>query len=155
MKMISEQTINAVSEQLGSNELALEMQILSLSNEQPGIMQFLFQENYKVLTPEEHEYLLYIALVVYASVKKEAGEVTEVPVENLEEQEDANWETWEQVKNRHLRDKNNAFFKDFLQEDLLAFVEDMVLDDEDSELSSVAQEICMVAGKTLIDCLTK
>lgn len=154
MEMINDQTINTVSEQLGSNDLALEAQILNLSNEQAGIMQFLFQENYQVLKPEEHEYLIYIALVIYAAIKTQTGKSSFVPVEKLEAQEDLNWEVWENIKKKSIREKNDVFFKDFLQEDLLAFVEDMVLVEEESELSGVAQEICMVAGKTLIDCLT-
>lgn len=154
MEMITDQTINNISDQLGSNDLALEAQFLNLSKEQPGVMQFLFQENYQVLKSEEHEYLLYIALVIYASVKSQTRASELVPVERLEEQEDLNWEIWEQIKSKNIRDKNDIFFQDFGQEDLLAFVEDMVLVEEDSELSGVAQEICMVAGKTLIDCLT-
>ena len=58
----------------------------------------------------------------------------------------------ETVKSNNSRDRMTVFFDDSDQEDLLAFVEDaLVEDDEDSVVTKEGREPIFVALKTVID----
>jgi hypothetical protein len=57
----------------------------------------------------------------------------------------------EPVKSKPFQHKADVFFKDYPQEDLLAFVEDALADDEDSEVTKEGREPMFVALKTIID----
>ena len=47
----------------------------------------------------------------------------------------------------------DVFFENYQQEDLLAFVEDSLIDDEDEIVTKVGREPMFVALKSIIDCL--
>ena len=49
------------------------------------------------------------------------------------------------------RRRLDAFFKNYSEEDLLAFVEDILVEDEDQELTTVGKEIILICSKSLID----
>ena len=53
----------------------------------------------------------------------------------------------------NFHDRLNAFFNEYPQEDLLAFVEDSLESDEDITVSPAGRELIFVACCTLIDAL--
>ncbi|MFK8104727.1 MAG: hypothetical protein AB8G15_19570, partial [Saprospiraceae bacterium] len=76
----------------------------------------------------------------------------------LEEKEEDNWEKLENVPAGSFRDRLDVFFKDYPQEDLLAFAEDALVEEEedsDINLTKEGKELMFVALKTIIDCLTR
>ena len=147
--MIKESTIESIVELLESEDL--ENEVSKMGEAQPALISFLMQESYEVLKEDEKEYLFYIFLVIYRAFTKSQS-IGIIDGQIIQEMEEQNWEMWESVQSRSIRDRNTLFFRNYEEEDLLAFVEDMVLDDEEEQLSKVAQEIGMIAGKTLIDC---
>ena len=48
----------------------------------------------------------------------------------------------------------DVFFEDYAQEDMLAFVEDNLVEDEDSTITKEGREPIFVALKSVIDVLT-
>ena len=52
-----------------------------------------------------------------------------------------------------MNDTMDAFFKNYSEEDLLAFVEDILVEDDDQELTTVGKEIILICSKSLIDLL--
>ena len=54
---------------------------------------------------------------------------------------------------RKFNEKIDPFFKDYPQEDLLAFVEDSLVQDEDSEITNEGRDYIFIALKTIIDSL--
>jgi hypothetical protein len=151
--MITEAQIERIINSWEENPNEFQIASEKFISDQPALAQFLFQEDFDVLNAPEKEYLFYISLVLYTSAKSVLGQFDPVLINTIEAAEERNWETWEKTKTKVIQEKNNVFFENYEQEDLLAFVEDMVLDDEENELSYIAQEICMVAGKTIIDVL--
>jgi len=80
-----------------------------------------------------------------------------VSEEQIGEAEEANYAILEASTSQKFRDRLNDFFEGSPQEDLLAFAEEAVLEDEDEAdalVSKEAREPIFVAVKTLVDVLT-
>ncbi|MFT5382917.1 MAG: hypothetical protein ACI81W_000313, partial [Saprospiraceae bacterium] len=64
------------------------------------------------------------------------------------------WEKLSENQSKGFRDKLDVFFENTSQEDLLAFVEDaLVQDEEDDMISPEGREYVFITLKTIIDCL--
>ena len=61
--------------------------------------------------------------------------------EEIEEIEEQNWTLLNETKAKGFREKLDAFFEDYPQEDLLAFVEDALVEDEDDFLTKEGKEL--------------
>ena len=61
----------------------------------------------------------------------------------------------DQHKFKTLKEIADFFFQDYPQEDLLAFVEDSLIDDEenDTPISNIGRNVIFVSMKSFIDCL--
>jgi len=155
MKMITEGMIDEVSEQIGESEERRLAGIERFKKEQPAIFACFFSEDFDAFTQAEKEYALFLALVIFESVKKARREIPEVNENDFGETEEANWEKLQGVKARRFRERMDVFFDQYPQEDLLAFVEDALIDDEDTPVTKEGREPLFVLLKTIIDCLTK
>lgn len=157
--MVSEATIEKVLERFEQDAALYEEAAREFGVRQPELLQYLLKVPEGVLTPEEGEYLLYLAIIIWQSVYDSYGEGPKPSVKAIEIAEEKNWEMWESASgnfNRRLDD----FFEKTDQEDLLAFVEDsLTLDEEDEEsnppVTKEGAEPMFIALKTLIDLLTR
>lgn len=100
------------------------------------------------LTPTEKEYLLFICLIIYNS----CGSPKEFDLDLFFDKEETNWGIKEKSKN--WSSAANQFFEGYAEEDLLAFVEDMLSEAESLNISQAAAEIIFVTSKSYIDTLT-
>jgi hypothetical protein len=152
MKLISENIIDLVAEKLDEgSDAAYEKACEDFSKQQPAVFSYLFSEDIALLTEDEREYLLYLALIIWKSVVKAVKKVPVVTALRIDQAEEDNWALLEPVKSNRFTDKADVFFKNYPQEDLLAFVEDMLTDDENSEVTKEGREPMFVALKTVID----
>lgn len=151
---VSEKIIDSQAEQTADYQVEIE----DFRANQPVILSYFFSENFNVLTTKEREYLLYLALVIWKSVKQVQPDLPEVSEERLGNTEEQNFELFGAATGRRFRDKLDVFFESYKQEDLLAFVEDALeIDDEDSEhfqVTTIGREPIFMALKSLIDVLT-
>ena len=156
------------------SERIIEQQALAVSNAQddfdalvehfktaqPIFLGYLFSESFRILTQEEREFLLYLALVIWKSCEEGFGDLPVITQQLLEEKEEANWTKLNESVAKHFREKLDNFFEGYPQEDLLAFVEDALViseegeEAEDFEVSKEGREPIFIALCTLIDCLT-
>jgi hypothetical protein len=150
---ISETTIDAVVEALESADF--EHEIEEFGKEQPALMGYVFSEDFDLLTQEERELMLYLMLVIWQSILRDGGEMEPVSKLALEDAEERNWELLETVKSSQFRERMTVFFEGSDQEDLLAFVEDSLVEDDDSTVTKEGREPIFVALKSVIDILTK
>ena len=155
---ISEKIIDAKAAEITADDVAI---INSFREQQPAVLAYLFSESFQILTQEEHEYLLYQALVILQSCLAVFEEIEELSAEEFEDTEERNWAVFTDAPGKDFRTKLDVFFKDYQQEDLLAFVEDsLVISEEgeekdDFEVTKEGREPIFIALKTLIDCLTR
>lgn len=147
---IPENIIDTVAEALEAADFEKEVEIFG--KKQPALLGYVFSEDFDLLTRDERDYMLYLLIVIWKSVEKVKGELSPTLSNDLETAEERNWELLENVKAQRFRDRMTVFFDDSDQEDLLAFIEDaLVEDDEDSVVSKEGREPIFVALKTVVD----
>jgi len=150
---ISEQIIDSITEALDSHENNYDEAIGDMQAQQPILFSYLLSESFKLLTGEEREYLLYLALVIWKATNTQEIEVPVLDSEKIEEIEEKNWTLFNENTARGFNDKLNVFFENYPQEDLLAFVEDALVDDEDSFVTKEGKELLFIGLRTTIDAL--
>lgn len=150
---VSEQQIDSVIEQSSSDEAA-QKGLHTLKRDQPVLLSYLFSEHFKAFTKEERAFMLYLTTVIWKAVNKTFETIPAISEEKLGNAEEQNWELLQAGTSKKFRDRLDVFFKDYPQEDLLAFVEDALLDDEESVVSNEGREPIFIALKSIIDCLT-
>lgn len=152
MKFISENTIEKAAEAIGESESNFTKEALLLKEEQPTIIAYIFSENFNLFTQAEKEYLLFLVLVIFRSIKNEVEDLPNPDPDVLGKHEEENWQQLMSVTSKKFRDRMDVFFKNYPQEDLLAFVEDSLTEEEEELVTKVGRESMFVALKSIIDC---
>lgn len=160
MKFISEKVIDAVIEKLDNmTDTNYEARMQSFADAQPMLAAYIFdEESHHLLTEDEQGFMQYLTLIVWESILKSHGTVAEVSEEEIGEAEEKNYEILEAQTAKKFRDRLDAFFENYPQEDLLAFAEEAVLEDEDDPEAMVTKEgrePIFITVKTVIDVLIK
>ncbi len=149
---VSETIIDAVVEELENANF--ENVIEHFGKKQPALIGYVFSEDFELLTQGEREWMLYLIIVMWQSVDKVKGHVPTLNKKALESAEERNWELLENVTTHRFRDRMDVFFNDSEQEDLLAFIEDSLIEDDDSVVTKEGREPMFVALKSVVDVLT-
>jgi hypothetical protein len=156
MQFIDEATIDHVAVRLGTIEEEREAAVVALEQEQPILLAYLFSENFGAFLDREREYILFLVLVIIESIKaKHPNQIVPIDEEKLSEAEEENWTKVQTVKAQRFRERLDVFFKDTNQEDLLAFIEDALLDEEEGLLSKEGREPIFIVLKSIVDALNK
>lgn len=151
--MITEATIERVLDRLeaGGDDFALEIQ--DFAQAQPHLTAYLTNEENDSLNEEERTLLLFGAIVIYQSVTDQLAEPAEASEEMIGQAEEENYALMPEKGS--FRDRLTPFFEDSEEEDLLAFIEDLlVAEEEDDTISKEAREPLFIALKTVVDVLT-
>lgn len=151
MKFVSETIIDQVIEALDQSDEALEKADQEMADSQPAIMDFLTQEAFDLLTEEEQDYLLLLGLTLWESSRKVNGDIPEIQAEALGDAEEANYAILEKASGKNFQDRMDIFFQEYPQEDLLAFVEDALADEDGELVTPEGRETLFVTLKTLVD----
>lgn len=150
---VGENIIDQIAAAL-DDSAAAEAAVLALQEAQPPLAAYLMQENFEVLTHSEREHMLFLATVIWRACDQVFAALPEVSAKTITEAEEANWILLSEAKGKNFRDRLDIFFADTPQEDLLAFVEDMLVSDEDQEITPMAREAFFISLKTVVDVLT-
>ena len=157
MEIITEEIIDNVTQNIGEEETDFIDALNVLEAEQPILLPYLFSESFDALYQEEREYILFLAVVIYHSYKAKHPKISALTEETLGASEEINWEIMNSVSAKRFRDRLDVFFENYQQEDLLAFIEDALADDEDGQsiVSPESREPIFIALKSMIDGLSK
>jgi hypothetical protein len=161
MKQIDEHNIDLVIEELDTIDENYAQMMSDFEEQQPVVFGFLDKENLSILSDDEREYLEYMALVIFRTVVKAHKKVPMLSEDQIGEAEEKNWEMLETVKGNDFSERLNVFFDDYPQEDLLAFVEDSLVEDPDDPEANMefvtdeGREPMFVALKSIIDAFHK
>lgn len=153
MVFIDEVTIDRAADALSSDEALHAATLQQLQEEQGVVLAYLFTENTELLNQQEREYLLYLVLVIWRASQQLQKTFAEITAEDLSIAEEHNWEKLEAVTAKRFRERLDGFFADTPQEDLLAFVEDALVEEEDGFVTKEGREPIFIILKTIIDCL--
>jgi len=150
---IAEKNIDTVAESLNGTDNDYDQAITDMQAKQPILFSYLLSESFKLLTKEETDYLLYLGLVIWKTIDAESKTLALLMSDKIEEAEEKNWTLLNESKAKKFNDKLDVFFDKYPQEDLLAFVEDALVDDEDSFVTKEGKELLFIGLKTTIDTL--
>lgn len=151
--MIQESTIERVLGRLESGEDDFAVEIQDFAHSQPNLMTYLTDEENEVFTEGELEILLFGAIVIFQSVTDQLTEPEPVQGAAIEEAEEANYAVIGEGKGS-FRDRVTPLFEQSKEEELLAFAEDLLVGDEDNQISNEAREPLFITLKTVVDVLT-
>lgn len=151
MIFISENVINATISDLEQVDGNLDERIEALKTTQPMILAYITSAQFDMLNESERDYLLYLTQVLVQSIDRSIEELPTLEEAIIGEIEEKVWTMMESAKGKTFRDRLDIFFENYPQEDLLAFVEDSLAEDEEDDLSPEGRELMFVALKTLID----
>ena len=158
MKFVPEDLIDTVIEDLEKySDTQYEKHMEAFSEAQPVIFAWLFGEQFDLLTEDEKGYLQYLSLIAWSANERLNGPIGPVSEEQIGNAEEKNYEILELSHAKNFRDRLNPFFEDTPQEDLLAFAEEAVLEEEadpEALVTTAGREPIFLALKTLIDVLT-
>ncbi len=158
MQFVTEAVIDQVIEELENlSETQYEQRMEVFAEAQPVIFTWLFSEQFDLLNEDEKGYLQYLALIAWSSIEKANGPLETASEDQIGEAEERNYEMIELATANNFRGRLDVFFDNTTQEDLLAFAEEAVLEEEDepeSLVSKEGREPIFIALKTMIDVLT-
>ncbi len=152
---ISEEIINKIFELEVESDNDSTESLLDLSREQPAIFHYINQEDFELLTEEEFDFLVFLTVIIFKSFRERRVAIKEVPVRDIESTEEANWEILNSATSNKFRNRIDAFYTDYPQEDLLAFVEDALEPDDLPIVTKEGREPLFIILKTIIDVLEK
>lgn len=151
---IKQEAIEAIMLRLQSTPDLFSSLLDGLEKDQPAIINWIFSESFDILSQEEKQYFLFLSLVIIVAISEEMPIEESIGPKVIEETEEQNWEVFTSQSPKEFREKVNAFFDQYPQEDLLAFVEDALeLEHEDQVVSTIGRPPMFIALKTLIDVL--
>jgi hypothetical protein len=157
MKFVSEKIIDAIIDELDNlSEENYEQQMEAFAEAQPVVIAYLFDdENTHLLTEDEKGFLHYICLIMWLSYERVNGKTEPVGENEIGEAEEKNYAVLEASTATKFRQRVDAFFEEYPQEDLLAFIEEAVLEDEnepDALVTKEGREPLFIAAKSVLDC---
>lgn len=115
----------------------------------PELLVYLETEIFNLLSKVETDVLTFCIEVINQSIIKKHKSLPDFDLEDFNNKEEVNWtlredsSSWESAK--------DSFFKEYKEEDLLAFVEDILVEDEDDQLSKISKEFIFITSKSYID----
>jgi hypothetical protein len=152
MEFVSEDYIYHFLNKIEENEAVFVHLQNKIIKEQLLINAILTDENLDVLKEDEYDLIWFIVVVIIGAIKDAVkSDIPALDKRIYQNWEEVNWKLWNETKAADFREKLNPFFKNYPQEDLLAFLEDSLESDEEMEINPVAQEITFVISKSLID----
>lgn len=160
MKFVPADTIDKMIEELENlTDDQYEQRMEAFAAAQPLVVAYLFNdENFHLLSEDEKGFLHYLALIAWSALVRVNGPLPAAGEDAIGEAEEKNYALLEESAGKTFRDRLDVFFENYPQEDLLAFAEEAVLEEEDdleSLVSKTGAEPIFVALKTVIDVLTQ
>ncbi len=153
MRFISEDVIESTIDLFEVDEKAYTKIQDEIVQNQLALGAVLTEENLKLLKDDEYDLLWFMLIVIYKSVQSVEGDLPVIGSKLLENIEESNWKMWNESKSKDFKQKLDPFFEDYDQEDLLAFIEDSLSDDEDMEVSNEGREVLFIFCKSMVDAL--
>ncbi|MBK7873027.1 MAG: hypothetical protein IPJ74_21325 [Saprospiraceae bacterium] len=156
MQFVSEEVLDNIVERFDDSESAYEKAVEQFEQSQPILLSYLFSEDFEVFTSDEKEFMLLLATIIFSANQEVNGLRSQIDEKAIADAEEANWAKLEGANVSRFHERLDMFFDDYGQEDLLAFIEDALADDEEDPIvTKEAREAMFVTLKTVIDCLTK
>jgi hypothetical protein len=151
--LIGELQVEDCIQTLSNEPLRFEQQLETWLNWQPHIAAYILSDSFSLLNDAEKEAFLFGATVLTSLAIKHNITKEQVSQEEIGEIEEANWELLEGQNAKTLSQKMDVFFKDYPEEELLVFIEDLCADEEEEDITGPGAELMVIGLKTIADAL--
>lgn len=148
--MIEEPIIEGVAASLTAESLEVDQLVGDTMDAAPGVVAFLSQDSVRLLTDDEYAMLWYIVTVILRSWQQVHGSLPDLTVESLGDQEEQLWTWYDQDAKLPFSQRLDRFFDATKEEDLLAFVEDMTVLDDDQIITEAGRPILVVMASAIV-----
>jgi len=155
LKFVPESDIEEILIKVDESDKYYESVLEEIARTQPAVTSFLNEENFQLLTEEEYEMMWFVFAIIFNSMEAVNGDLGEISMDLITKNEESNWEKMNESSAANFYDKVSIFFENYEQEDLLAFLEDIITPDEDSPISKVGAEIIFISLKSIMDSFIK
>ncbi|MEM9837027.1 MAG: hypothetical protein AAF828_11020 [Bacteroidota bacterium] len=149
--MITEATIEAQINRLESGNFAEDLK--QFSDAQPYLMDYLSGEDTGAFMDTEQELLFFASLVIHHAIQAEYGPQPVVDGDKIAQREEAIFSLLQDQPAKAFRDRITPFFEQTQEEDLLAFIEDILIADEETGITKEGREPLFVILKTCMEVL--
>ena len=148
--MVTEQIIDKTLDLLHTGENFDDSSII-LIDEHPEVIAYLDSESFDILIEEEKDVLWYCLVVLYTAIKDGKDHLQQRDVKEIEAKEEENYEVLGD-NNMKYSEMCNLLFEDTKEEDLLAFIEDFLVPDEDEDdITPTGRKVLFITLKTMVD----
>lgn len=149
--MIKEEQIDAVIEKLSREPLIFETHLQEWIEWQPMIASYVFSDTFSLLNEDEKEAFVFGSTIILTIAKETSATKDKITEDEIGDREEVNYEILESQKAKDYRSKMDAFFQDYPEEDLLAFVEDLCVDEDEENFTEDGMKVMIIGLKTIID----
>lgn len=149
--MIPEKNIDKAIEMVADNDTFIGLSKM-LIEQHPALVAYLNSESFEILSEDEKDLLWYCTIVILKSMELSGLNPNAYSINKIQDSEEKNYT---QIGEKDLKFAQIAdiLFKDYIQEDLLAFAEDTLIPDEEDFPSPVGRKVIFITLKTVIDVL--
>lgn len=151
--MVTEDRIQECIEELSEQPMVFEQHLQEWMEWQPHIASYLFSESFSLLNEVEKEAFVFGATAIMTIAEEDDRDRPTYDDEIIGEREEANYEILEEQGASSIKNKMDAFFKDYPEEELLAFIEDLCVHEDDEDFTKDGVEVMVVGLKTVVDVL--
>lgn len=151
--MIEESIIEHVSASLTVESVAVEQLVADTMEVAPGVVAFLSQDSVRLLTDDEYALLWYIVTVILRSWMEKHPSLPSMSAEALGDREEDLWTWYDQELKKPFSQRLDRIFDATEEEDLLAFVEDMTVPDDDEIITEAGRPILVIMAAAIVLCL--
>jgi hypothetical protein len=119
-----------------------------LSTEQPEIFMFLFDEDTRLLTEQEHDYLLFLSMIILEVIQQSGIDLGSIDLETLEDMTEYNWGLIEHTSIENILDSVSQHPGSVLYD----FIEEACTPEKGHDvLTEAAVPLVYVKCKSLVD----
>lgn len=151
--MISESTIEKCIEEIAATDHDW-FQLMAA--DQPIIAGYLSAEDHSAFTPEETQYLYYLAVLIWKCFDATYPSIDDLDEDDISMKEEQNWNRIDSLRPSSLKHIVDRWLQDYAEPELLYYLEDaLILDEEDPDhpVTKVGQIPLFVTLLTMTDVL--
>lgn len=149
--MIQESTIEAQLSALEKSDFQADL--AAFAKAQPHLMDYLATDDNGAFVPAEQELLFFAGLVIFRSILAEKGTLNSIDGNQIATFEEANFALLQEQSAKGFRERITVFFDNSEEEEILAFIEDLLLDEESDSITPEGREPLFITLKTVMDAL--
>lgn len=151
--ILHEQDIDKLIAYYEQNEEAYYKDYEVFFKNHPAITGFLLQDSNEILQEHEKDFFWYIVFILLKSYEHKSIKFAQIDGKALNQSEERQWALFEEQKG-NFYEKASIFYENTDEEDALAYVEDMIQVDDESELTKVGRDVIWIATNSILDQLS-